>query len=89
VRPSNPPQSQREKLALRISKLQSRAQQLEQISKQRERRRQVHARIVAGAILLDHPELFGLSGASVNAVLDAHVKRAHDRSALLLDELVE
>jgi hypothetical protein len=70
----------------RVERLRAQLAQAEAKERAAERRRGTHARIVAGAILLDRPELLNLDAATVRAVLDRAVTRAHDRAALDLPE---
>ena len=74
-------------IAERIARLQARQQQAEARERLVERRRRTHASIVVGALMLAHPEEFGLSASYLIATLDRLVRRPHDRRALRLKDL--
>lgn len=68
-----------------VTQLEARRLLAENRQRTRGRKVRAHACIVAGALLLDAPHLFGLDAARVRAALDQAVTRPHDRRALGLD----
>lgn len=76
---------ERERIAARVAALKARDAQIAARERAAKRRRRTHAAVVAGALLLDRPEAFGLTAAAVRAALAQAVQRPHDRAALDLD----
>jgi hypothetical protein len=75
------------KTMTRVERLRAQLADAEAKERDAARRRQTHARIVAGALLLDRPDAFGIDAQWVRDVLDRAVTRAHDRAALDLPPL--